>query len=165
MGIDMDENSIKNTPKEIYRSKIKKLIRKAAFEELTVKKNSLTKVKDIKYEAFAIQPYLKSTDFNTEERNLLYSLRSRIYPAKINFRKLHSLNLKCIHGCNKDEDQRHIFEECEVLKSNNNVKLYDYIFQDIIKQRQAISAFILIEERRNLLIKGDEDKGQSPTCK
>ena len=154
---------LKNTLKEIYRSKIKKLIRKAAFEELTVKKNSLTKVKDIKYEAFAIQPYLKSTDFNTKERNLLYSLRSRMYAAKINFRKLHSLNLKCIHGCNKDEDQRHIFEECEILKSNNNIKLYDYIFQDIVKQRQAISAFILIEERRNMLIKGDEDKGQSPT--
>ena len=85
MGIDMDENSIKNTPKEIYRSKIKKLIRKAAFEELTVKKNSLTKVKDIKYEAFDIQLYLKSADFNTKERNLLYSLCSRMYAAKINF--------------------------------------------------------------------------------
>ena len=86
-----------------------------------------------------------------------------MYAAKINFRKLHSLNLKCIHGCNKDEDQRHIFEECEILKSNNHIKLYDYIFQDIVKQRQAISAFILTEERRNILIKGDEDKGQSPT--
>ena len=86
-----------------------------------------------------------------------------MYAAKINFRKLHSLNLKCVYGCNKDEDQRHIFEECEILKSNTNVKLYDYIFQDIVKQRQAISAFILIEERRNIIIKGDEDKGQSPT--
>ena len=72
-----------------------------------------------------------------------------MYAAKTNFRKLYSFNLKCSHGCNKDEDQRHIFEECELLKSNTNMKMYNYIFEDMVKQKQAISAFILIEETRN----------------
>ena len=82
-------------------------MRKAAFKEITEKKNSLSKVKEVKYQVFAIQPYLKSAEFNNKERNLLYSLRSRMYSAKTNFRKLYSFNLKC-----------HIFEECKLLKSN-----------------------------------------------
>ena len=67
-----------------------------------------------------------------------------MYAAKTNFRKLYSFNLKCSHGCNKDEDLRHIFEECELLKSKTNMKMYNYIFEDMVKQKQAISAFILI---------------------
>ena len=109
MNIDMDDNQIRNYPKEVYRQKIKKLIRKAAFKEMIEKKNSLSKIKDIKYEAFAIQSYLKSKNFNSQERNLLYSLRSRMYDATTNFIQLHLNNLKCYHGYNTDEDQRHIF--------------------------------------------------------
>jgi hypothetical protein len=85
MNIDMDDIQIRNYPKEVYRQKIKKLIRKAAFKEMIEKKNSLSKIKDIKYEAFAIQSYLKSKNFNSQERSLLYSLRSRMYDAKNNF--------------------------------------------------------------------------------
>ena len=137
MNIDMDENQIRNYPKEVYRQKIKKLIRKAAFKEMIEKKNSLSKIKDIKYKAFAIQSYLKSKNFNCQERNLLYSLRSRMYDAKNNFRKLHLNNLKCYHGCNADEDQRHIFEQCEVLKSNTVQKLYDLIFEDVDQKKAS----------------------------
>ena len=34
-----------------------------------------------------------------------------------------------------------------------NIKMYNYIFDDIGDQKQAISAFILIEERKNILNK------------
>ena len=40
MGIDLNEQEIKGTPKSIYRKKIKDLIRKAAFKELTENTNS-----------------------------------------------------------------------------------------------------------------------------
>ena len=39
MGIDIDEDLIKSTPKDTYRKYIKSLIRKAAFKELIKKKN------------------------------------------------------------------------------------------------------------------------------
>ena len=45
MGIDLDEQEIKGTPKSIYRKKIKDLIRKAAFKELTENKNLNIKLK------------------------------------------------------------------------------------------------------------------------
>ena len=72
MEIDMDEEEIKRTPKNIYKKKIKDLIKKAAFKELTEKKNSESKIKDLKYETMANQAYNKCSKFNNNEINLLY---------------------------------------------------------------------------------------------
>ena len=79
----MDENNIKNTPDDVYRKRIKVLVRKAAFIELLERKYQLSKIKDLKYDSFEIQSYLTSKDFNSSQRNFLYSLRSRMHPAKI----------------------------------------------------------------------------------
>ena len=151
IGLDMNEDEIKNSPSEIYRKKIKGLVRKAAFRELLEKKNQLSKIRDLKYETFEIQPYLKSKDFNSSERNLLYSLRSRMHPAKTNFRKMHSNNLECSQGCPIQEDQCHIFSGCDKLNSDKNTNIYEHIFEDIDKQKEVICAFLHIEERRKEL--------------
>ena len=82
-----------------------------------------------------------------------------MHPAKINFRKMHPKNLQCYLGCSSDEDQRHIFEKCKVLQSDNNRNLYDYIFGESHKQKEAISAFILLEERRRDLIQSTVTQG------
>lgn len=153
MEIDFNEEEITGTPKDSYRKKIKDLIRRAAFKELTEMKNSKSKIKDLVYDTFSIQPYLKCSKFNRQERNLLYSLRARMHPAKNNFRKMYSQNLKCSLGCIADEDQRHIFENCAGLDSNIGTKMYDYIFEDSDKQKEAISTFIITEDRRRNLMK------------
>ena len=44
MGVEVDEHEIMKTPKNVYRQKIKSLIRNSAFKELTEKKNSLSKI-------------------------------------------------------------------------------------------------------------------------
>ena len=75
-----------------------------------------------------------------------------MHPAKTNFRRMHLNNMKCSLGCNADEDQQHIFENCGVLHTDQNRNIYNYIFEDSDKQKEAISAFIIIEERRRELI-------------
>ena len=69
MGIGIDEDLIKNTPKDTYRKYIKSLIRKAAFKELIKKKNELSKIRAINYTSYEIQPYLKCNTFNKEQWN------------------------------------------------------------------------------------------------
>ena len=76
----------------LYRKKIKDLIRKAALKELTEKKNTLSKIRELKYETLKIQPYLKCPKFHRDERKLLYALRSRMHPSKNNFRKMYPKN-------------------------------------------------------------------------
>ena len=65
-----------------------------------------------------------------------------MHPEKINLRKMYSQNLKCNFGCSFDEDQRHIFEKYDILESNLGTNIYNYIFEDNDKQKEAISAFI-----------------------
>ena len=148
MGIDMNEDEMKKTPKEIYRKKIKTLVNKAAFQELLEEKKKLSKIKNINYDSYDIQPYLKSNVFTSEERNLLYALRSRMHPAKLNFKKMHSNNLYCSYGCLANEDQRHLFQECSRLDSKDKEDVYDFLFQNTGRQKKAVSAFIQIERRR-----------------
>ena len=153
IGVDMDEEEIIATPKSIYKAKIKKLVTRAAFQEYLSQKEGKKKLDDIKYDCFSIQPYLKSAEFSVKERELLYSLRSRSHEAKINYRKMNKNSLKCIFQCPSDEDQRHIFTNCEALKSSqnrDNVR-YEDIFCTERKQKQAISLFLMTENRRNTL--------------
>ena len=74
------------TPKETNRKKINDLIKIAAFKEITEMKNSKSKIKDLKYETYVIQPYINCSKFNNHERKLLYSLRSRMHHAKKQFK-------------------------------------------------------------------------------
>ena len=83
----MDENVIINTPKLVYKKFIKSLIKKAAFEEYMQEKSSKSKLDEVTYESLKIQPYLTEYKLNTQEKNLLYSLRSRSHPAKSNYKK------------------------------------------------------------------------------
>ena len=91
-------------------------------------KNGLSKIVHIEYDTLKTQEYLKSTNFNSEERNLLYSLRSRAHPAKLNYRKMYSGNLKCSLGCQEDENQGHIFENCPFLKTKEEQINLESIF-------------------------------------
>ena len=72
---------------------------------------------------------------------------------------VHPRNRQCSIGCSSDKHQRHIFENCKVLHSDKNRNLYDYIFGDSDKQKEALSAFILIEERRRDLIQSAVTQG------
>ena len=108
----------------------------------------LSKIKDIKYDCLKIQDYLISSNFNPKERNLLYALRSRAHPARLNYRKLNSFNLKCSLGCQEDEDQYHIFEKCSFLNTDKEEIRLDFIYEGIVRQEEAIGKILRIETER-----------------
>ena len=96
IGEQMDEEKIKSTPKEEYRKLIKEKVEKAAFSQLIELKNrSKTKMKDLHYQKLKMQSYMKNGSFNQEEIRLLFSLWSKSYLAKINYRKMNKGNLIC----------------------------------------------------------------------
>ena len=148
IGIELNETDIINTPKSEYRIKIKKLVEKAAFDFMIKEKNGLSKIKNIKYESLKIQDYLKSEKFGPKERNLLYALRSRSHPAKMNYQKLNSSNLMCTLGCQKIEDQNHIFEKCSVLNTKEEQIRINFIFEETSRQKEAIVKILRIEKER-----------------
>ena len=151
IGIEINEDVIRDTPKNIYKKKIKYLVRSAAFNYYMKKKADLSKLNEVEYKSLEIQPYLTNKMFNNEEINLLYSMRSRCHPSKLNFRKFHAKNLKCTFGCDSFEDQKHNFQSCNPIlsqmKSKHNGK-YEDIFGKVCEQKNAISEFIKIETVR-----------------
>ena len=151
LGETIDEENIKMMPKEAYKKKINKLVRAAAFRDLIIQKEKHSKLNDLTYTQLKIQPYLSSKLFNNKERKLLFSLRSRCYLSKMNFKKMYKYDLKCIFGCNSDEDQRHIFTQCEsiVAETNTQYTLYNNIFcSDVNKLKEAASIFLKIDTNR-----------------
>ena len=148
IGVELNESEIQSTPKSEYKIKIKKLVEKAAFEYMIKEQKGLSKIKDINYDSLKIQDYLTSPNFNPKERNLLYSLRSRAHPAKINYRKMNSSNLKCSLGCQEDENQYHIFEKCSFLSTKKEEIRLGFIFENIENQKEAIEKILRIETER-----------------
>ena len=160
IGIELKEDEIQAATKVEYKKKIKELIYKSAFKEYMKEKANKSKLNDLKYQSFKVQPYLKDSGFNSKEINLLYSLRSRSHPAKCNYRIMNSNNLNCSLGCLVPENQQHIFEDCKEIRKqiqyNNSYKIKD-IYEDTHKQKAAISYFLQIEEKRLDLKKKLED--------
>ena len=101
---------------------IKEKVIKSAFQSyLIMKDQSKKKLKSLEYKSFGIQPYLTCERFSLKQIKLLYSLRSKCYSAKMNFKKINRGSLKCIFLCNEDETQYHIFETCQPIKQKINI--------------------------------------------
>ena len=93
LGENIQDQVITDTPKDIYRKWVKTKVKNAAFKEyFKLKKESRKKLNSLQYEELVIQPYLESSHFSLEEKQLLYSLRSKCYPTKMNFKKMNKGN-------------------------------------------------------------------------
>jgi hypothetical protein len=87
IGIDMNEDEIRSTPKSEYKKKIKVLVKKAAFKYFMELKLTHRKLDFVNYDKLQIQPYLVNSNLNNNEKSLLYCLRSHCHKAKYNLRK------------------------------------------------------------------------------
>ena len=162
IGETMSEQTIQTTSKQIYKNLINYKVTQAAFTEFLREKEKFSKLKEVQYSDFQIQPYLNCKLFNKKERQMLLNLRSRCYPVKNNFKKLYKNKFKCTLGCDKLEDQKHVFTQCIPRISE---ACYDDIFSDTVKQKKIISIFQQIEKRRNELIQNlylGGTQGQDP---
>ena len=138
-------------PKDAYKKKVKSLVEKAALKYFLNKKESHSKLDELKYEKLSIQPYLTERKFSSEERRLLVLLRSRCFNAKTNFKRLWKENIKCSLGCSVNEDQRHIFTQC-IWFNPSQVTNYEYIFKGTNEQKEVIEVFLLKEKQRIYLL-------------
>ena len=153
---DLEDDRISQIPKEVYRKYIKQKVEKEAFENyLKLKENCKKKMKNLQYDELAIQPYMINGNFTLKQIKLLFSLRSKCYPARLNFRKLNRGNLRCSLGCSEDESQDHIFEKCEPIRvklkltKDSNIGL---IYGSVREQKEIITLFEQIDDQRKIMI-------------
>ena len=156
IGEELNEEFIKSTPKNVYKQLIKKKVRIAAFTSyIQLKEKSKKKMKDLHYNEFKMQPYLNSNMFSTSEKQLLFSLRSKCYSAKMNFKKLHKKNLKCVFLFNEEETQCHIFQNCVPILTRlgfQDIPSLDNIYGSLVDQKNAVLIFTQIDHIRKQMI-------------
>ena len=149
---EINDEHISKLPKDQYRNMIKEKVKNKAFGcYLNLKEKSKKKMKDLNYTKLEIQPYMTNGQFSLKQIKLLFALRSKCYPAKLNFRKMNKGNLMCRLGCYQEESQTHIFEHCEPLRLKLNIQKrirIALIYGSVDDQKEAITLFEQIDEQR-----------------
>ena len=86
---EIDDEKIVCYSKQQYKTYISEKVKNAAFiSYLASKEKSKKKLKCVEYTSLNIQPYKTSEKLSLKQIKLLYSLRSKCYSAKANFKKM-----------------------------------------------------------------------------
>ena len=163
IGVNYDEEYFKCHTKDQIKQHIKKNILKVAFKDLKLIQAKHSKVMNIQYNKFYIQPYMTSPLFTNDMVKLLFNLRSFMTRGlKNNFPSLFRGNLKCKLNC-PDLDaidcQEHLLS-CQSLttrlssEQQDSLKglKYSNIFGSTEEQIQIVRIFAsLLEIREELL--------------
>ena len=143
--------------KEKFRTLVKSAIHELSEEYLTelVEKHSKT---EKLCPSDKMQNYLTNNDTTVKEKKLLFSLRSRMYPVKTNYRNGHT-NLLCSLCSKEEESQQHLLvceqivteEELRNIVVTNNVH-YEDIYGSPKKLTGAAKIWSIIDKiwRRKL---------------
>ena len=79
---------------------------------------------------------------------------------------LYKYQTNCTLGCTENEDQEHMFMNCEKIKTKHNIS-YKYLFETKENQKQAIRVFLNIDSERQQAIEALPPWGghcQDPCC-
>ena len=154
---DVNEDELNQLNKNLAKKYVKKKIYTKAFKDLKTLQSQHSKVKDIEYEEYACQGYIKNSKFRFKESTILAALRSKtVSDIKSNIRSF-SQNDQLCPLCMKSEDTQEHCLECPKLKSiikpiEKHI-MYNQIYSHNESEQQAIaSLFLNILERRNLLL-------------
>ena len=146
IGLNCSEEEIKSMSKVKFKSLVKDKIAKEAFNYLQNLQSSHSKVKHIGYEKLEMQNYIKSDLLTTDEKQLLFALRTATINVRANFRGAHpntNCNL-CLQNVPQTSsyllDCAAILTESDKIMNNDRVQL-EHVFGDVEHQREAAQIF------------------------
>ena len=153
-GIDDDFNYLK----KLSKYKMKKIIREAfknnAFDDLLEKQMTYSKGNELVYGELKMRSYLKNQNINTKNKKLIFTLRSRMYDVKQNYKGTNLFDMTCPCCFTEQDTQLHLIF-CTKLTGNVTKEEYNYIFGnndekigDVIKKIERKTY-----ERKNILNK------------
>jgi hypothetical protein len=145
---EVNEEDAKSISKFEYKKNIKNKIRQRVFEELKQVKDTHSKVRNIQYESFEIQEYMKNSVLTNQEISLLFSMRSKtMRSVKTNF----GITAKCSLGCLTPENQEHGLV-CQKTLANRNTNIeYSDMFGSFTQQISIVKLNSQLEEERTEL--------------
>ena len=157
LSINMTEDRIAKMKKYKFKIYSKNKVKEAAFKYLQNIKEKHSKVMNINYDKFKIQPYLLESKFITTEKQLLFALRTRMTDVKVNFRSMYQ-NLNCdLCTDNEIQSDNHllqcstIIEECSQLSSDISSEYEDIFSNDVQNQMKITKLYSAVFKTKTKL--------------
>ena len=155
-NMQLSLSEIKQMSKSSFKRIVHTKVRQAVFDELIVMKNTHSKLNNISYKEFIMQPYLKSSVINTSQAKQLFRYRGRMSNTRKNFRsKYKDDNILCpLEGCNEVEDDKHLLA-CSITENlidNVQVNFEDLYSGSVQKQKIIINLLMSAKKIRDSLL-------------
>ena len=148
LDIDIMENDIIGMKKSKFKSLIKRKIREAGAEFLIDLKNSHSKTSNL-FIGDEMKMYLTTHHLTTQEKQLLFSLRTRTFKCKANYRNQFN-SLQC-DFCTHIDDQEHLLK-CSIVKELDLPQVnYSDIHGTLDQQIKIAKVMKLISDKRQQL--------------
>ena len=136
----MTEQSIKDMKKETFKTLLKKKLKEKATEFLFTYREKHSKTQNLK--SFKLQTYLSSNELTTNEKKLLFSLRTRSIDVKRNYKNKFKFNMLCslCKDESEEESEPHLLRCSKILSEvKNDIDVinakYGNIFSDNIEDQ------------------------------
>ena len=157
IDIDLSDDTVSKMSKYKFKKLIGKKVKNAALKYLNSIAEGHSKTRKLKKSELKHTGYVKDIRFSVSEVQLLFKLRTRMYPVKDNFKnKYKDKNMNCelckIEKCT----QEHLLK-CKVLNSivpalNGLTTKYDDLFMDTDKQHSFIKVYSELNQQREILL-------------
>ena len=115
-NIDITEENLKKMKKQKLKTLIKKKLKEKSDENLMELQAKHSKSINLEI-SDEPQEYLTSDEINTEEKKLLFNLRSIMLDIKVNFKNKYNGNLRCTF-CDKEEESAQHLLNCNEILNN-----------------------------------------------
>ena len=153
LGIEFDEVRIKNMKKAKFKEIVLEKMRESSHTHLLQEKDqNLSKLDELSSD-YQMKDYLKTNRLTLQEKQLLFSLRTRMVPVKSNFKKKYGNDLSCMLCDKFEESQQHLLA-CPELLPQSDVNYMD-LFGSLEEQIKAAKHWsnVMMERRIKLKMK------------
>ena len=154
IGLEWDENSIKNLKKTRFKEIVKSKLRNSAHTYLLEKKEKLSKLDHLSSD-YSLKDYLTSHKLSIKEKQILFKLRTRMIDVKANYPSMYKQELFCSLCESKSiENQQHLLD-CPSLKINSctQIQYSDMFSENIEKQIEAAKHWNNVLKIREIKLK------------
>ena len=156
--IYLSEKEIASTKKSTFKTVVKKQVRELATKYLISKRENPSKSKYLRV-GDSMKQYLKTDKLSTEEKILLFQLRTYTFDCKVNFAFKFGENVNC-NFCSQKDDQIHLLT-CTKLTSGVNISniKYEDLFGNIEEQICFAKVMKQIVENRKKVLENSSQSG------
>ena len=157
VGLSLSEEEITMMSKYQMKTEVKKKVKTAAFEYLKTTKESKSKMENLNYYTFTIQPYLSTPSLTADQTSLLLALRTRtVRGIRSDFGEMFPTKQCPLDGCEERDSLPHV-QDCLVLRDMvklevDEVRYQDVFTQDLEKQRAVVVLYGRLLEAREVLL-------------